>query len=170
LSGTFSIPTTIRLALVLLMVSAGMGCSISYSSNSISDSISGSSDTIKSSSESSSDSSKSSSGDDDGDETEAPESKQDAETYSKDVTQLAFTFAKQGGDIGALRASVSELAARRGLTNWEVDESTCQSIGKGVGEAGMSEEDFASFSDDLFGDDLAKTSDLREGYQMSQSQ
>lgn len=167
MSGTFSISTTIRLALVLLMVSAGMGCSISYSSNSISDSISGSSDTIKSSSESSSDSSKSSSGDE-GDEAEAPESTLDAESYAEDVTQLAFTYAKQGGDIGALRASVSELAAKRGLTNWEVDESTCHSIGKGVGQAGMSEEDFTSFADDLFGDDLAKSSDLREGYQMSQ--
>ena len=127
--------------MVLSMVSASIGCSFSYSSNSISDSISGSSDTLKSSSESSSDSSESSSGGDDGDETEQPESKLDAETYAEDVTQLAFTYAKQGGDIGAFRASVSELAARRGLTNWEVDESTSQSIGKGVGQAGMSEED-----------------------------
>jgi hypothetical protein len=163
----FSLSTIFRLALMALMASASMGCSFSASSGSISDSISGSSDSIRSSSESSSESSQSGGGDE-RDETEEPESKLDAETYAKDVTQLAFTYAKQGGDIGALRSSVSDLAAKRGLTNWEVDESTCQNIGKGVGQAGMSEEDFTGFSDDLFGDDLAKASDLREGYEAGQ--
>jgi len=150
---------------LVLLVSASTGCSISYSSNSISDSISNSSDSVRSSSESSSESS---SGGGTSDKSEEPEDALDAETYARDVTQLAFTYAKQGGDIGSLRTGISGLAAKRGITNWEVDESTCQNIGKGVGQSGMSEEEFSVFSRKLFGDDLTKSSGLREGYQATQ--
>ncbi len=151
---------TVGFALALF-ISASLGCSFSASSGSISDSISSPSKWSKSSSESSS----GSSGDDDGDESEQPEAPQDAQTYGHDVTQLAYTFGKQGGDIGALRSGVSSLAAKRGLTNWEVDSLTCQSIGKGVGQAGMSPEDFTSFSKALFGSDLTKANELQKGYQ-----
>jgi hypothetical protein len=144
-----------------LLISLISGCSFSQSSGSISESISSPSDWSKSSSESSSESSD----DDDGDDGEEPEAKPDAATYAADVTSLAYTFGKQGGDIGALRNGVSALAAKRGLTNWEVDSLTCESIGKGVGQAEMSEEDFSQFSQQLFGDDLTKANQLREGYE-----
>jgi hypothetical protein len=148
-----------------MLISVNTGCSFSNSSGSISDSVTSSSESSQSSSESSSDSSKSDDGDDKSQEPEAP---QDAEAYAKDVTQLAYTYAKQGGDIGSLRSSVSGLAVKRGLTNWEVDPLTCQSIGKGVGQAGMSEEKFTRFSKSLFGNDLTKSNELRKGYQTSQ--
>ena len=149
-----------------MLVSMGTGCSFSDSSGSISDSISSPSDWSRSSSESSSGSSK---GDDDGDKAEEPETQLDAQTYEADVTQLAYTYAKQGGDIGSLRTGVSKLAAKRGITNWEIDSLTCQSLGKGVGQAGMAEEAFTSFSKSLFGDDLTKSNELRKGYQASQA-
>lgn len=160
-----SLPTVILLGLLTMLISVNTGCSFSNSSGSISDSVTSSSESSQSSSESSSDSSKSGGGDD---KPEEPESGLDAETYAKDVTQLAYTYAKQGGDIGSLRSGVSGLAVKRGLTNWEVDPLTCQSIGKGVGQAGMSEEAFTSFSKSLFGDDLTKSNELREGYQAGQ--
>ena len=160
-----SLPTVILVGLLTMLISLNTGCSFSNSSGSISDSVTSSSESSQSSSESSSDSSKSDGGDD---KPEEPESGLDAETYAKDVTQLAYTYAKQGGDIGSLRSSVSGLAVKRGLTNWEVDPLTCQSIGKGVAQAGMSEEAFTSFSKSLFGDDLTKSNELREGYQAGQ--
>jgi hypothetical protein len=89
----------------------------------------------------------------------------DAATYEGDITQLAYTYARQGGDIGALRSGVSNLARKRGLTNWEVDALTAQSIGKGVGKAGVSEDEFTRFSKRLFGEDLSKSNELRKGYQ-----
>jgi hypothetical protein len=137
---------------VTLMLAVGTGCSFSKSSESISDSISSPS---KSSSESSS-------GDDD---EAAPETPQDAASYGEDVTQLAATYAKSGGDIGAFRTAVSKLATKRGITNWEVDATTCTAIGKGVAKAGMQEAEFVEFSKDLFGDDLTKHASLRQGYQ-----
>ncbi len=141
-----------------LAIAAMGGCSISASSGSISDSIS-------SPSKSSSDSSKSSSGGDDA--AAAPEAPADTASYEEDVSQLAVTYAKMGGEIGAFRTAVSQLAVNRGITNWEVDSRTRRAIGRGVGTAGMQEESFTDFSRQLFGDDLLKVNDLRKGYQQT---
>lgn len=138
------------------------GCSFSNSSGSISDSIS-------SPSKSSSDSMKSSSNSSSGEEQEAaePEAPRDTASYEEDVSQLAVTYAKSGGELGAFRSAVSQLAMFRGITNWEVDSATNQAIGRGVGTAGMQEESFTSFSKQLFGNDLIKLNDLRKGYQQT---
>jgi hypothetical protein len=77
---------------------------------------------------------------------------------------LAATFAKGGGDIGGLRSAISSLATKRGISNWEVDPTTTQAIGRGLRSGGMQEESFVAFSKDLFGDDLSKQSELRQGY------
>jgi len=134
---------------VLFVATALAGCSLLKSSKSISDSISSPS---KSSSESSSP-------DDDSPEPEAPEN------YEDDVAQLAATYAKTGGDIGALRSAVSQLAVKRGITNWEADSRTCEAIGRGVGEGGMDDEKFTQFSKELFGEDITKQTELRQGYE-----
>jgi hypothetical protein len=148
---------------VAFWLAGSTGCALSNSSGSISDSISSPSDWSKSSSDSSSGSS--GGGDNDSkDKGEAPEAPAQTRTYQQDVTQLAFTYGRQGGDIGALRSGVTTLATRRGLTNWEADELTCESIGQGVARAGMSQEAFASFSQQLFGNDPTKVDLLRRGY------
>jgi len=146
-------------------IAAMSGCSFSQSSGSISDSISNSSESVSNSVESSSDSAKSSSDGDD--EAAKPEAPQDTASYEEDVSQLAVTYAKSGGDIGAFRGAVTQLAMARGITNWEVDSRTSQAIGRGVGTAGMQEEPFTDFSEQLFGDDLGKLNDLRTGYQQT---
>jgi hypothetical protein len=141
----------VLLLFVAFVLAVGTGCSFSKSSGSISDSISSPSKS----------SSKSSSGDD---EKTAPETPQDTASYHDDVSQLAYTYAKSGGDIGAFRSAVSKLATKRGVTNWEVDATTCVAIGTGVGKAGMQETKFVEFSKTLFGDDLTKQASLRKGF------
>ena len=127
---------------VVFSLVAASGCSISKSvSNSIS-----------------SPSKSSSGGDGDSDKVQSEKS------YLKDVTQIGVTYAKSGGDIGGLRSAVSQLATARGMTNWEVDVATRKAIGEGVGEGGMTAEEFDTFAKDLFGEDLAKVSSLRSGY------
>lgn len=141
------------IGLVLLATAVSLsGCSFAKSSESISDSIS-------SPSKSSSDSSGG------GDDSGKPETPQDAASYEADVAQLAGTYAKSGGDIGAFRSGVSKLATQRGITNWETDPTTCQAVGKGVGQAGMGTDAFQKFSKDLFGDDLTKANELQKGYE-----
>ena len=145
-----------------LAIAALSGCSFSNSSGSLSDSSESISDSISSPSESSSESSE---GDDD--ESAEPEAPADTASYEEDVSQLAVTFAKTGGEIGAFRTAVSQLAMDRGITNWETDSNTNQAIGRGVGTAGMQEDSFADFSTQLFGDDLGKQNELRKGYQQT---
>jgi hypothetical protein len=145
------------IALVMLATAAALsGCSFAKSSESISDSIS-------SPSKSSSDSS------DSGGDSGEPEAPQDAASYEADVVQLAGTYAKTGGDIGAFRTAVSKLATERGISNWETDPTTCQAIGRGVGSAGMGAEAFQKFSKDLFADDLTKANELQKGYESAVS-
>jgi hypothetical protein len=144
----------IILSVLLIVALAGLtGCSISASSGSISDSISS---PFKSSSKSSG------SSDDDDSKPEAPA---DTAGYEADVSQLARTFAKTGGDIDGFRTAVSKLAKERGVTNWEADSKTNRAIGRGVGTAGMQEDAFVTFSKQLYGSDLSKQNDLRKGYQ-----
>ena len=140
---------SVFLALALVALN---GCSFSDSSKSISDSIS-------SPSKSSSDSS---SGDD-----EEPEEPADMARYQSDISQLAVTYAKTGGDIGAFRTSVSSIAKDYGVTNWEADQMTNEAIGRGAGTAGMQDEAFTSFSKNLYGEDLDKLNELRTGYQQT---
>lgn len=60
---------------------------------------------------------------------------------------------------------MSKIAAEYGVTNWEDDDMTNQAIGRGAGTAGMQEEAFMSFSENLYGDDLGKQTELRTGYE-----
>jgi hypothetical protein len=138
-----------------MLVAVTLGCSISDSSGSFSESISSPSTSI----------SGSSSGDDE--PAAPPEAPQDTSSYRNDVSQLTVTFIKSGGEIDAFRSSVANLASARGLTDWEADADTTQSIGVGAGRAGLQEADFVDFSKRLVGEDLAKQNELRKGYQQT---
>lgn len=152
-------------AVALTGLLAGPGCSISASSESISNSISSPFEWSKSSSDSSSGGDAGSSGGSDSHEPEVtPEPEQSRDAYSRDVTELAAAFGSSGGDIDAFRSGISQLAAERGVTNWEVDPLTCESIGRGLRQAGADPQEFGSFAYELFGSDDAKRSALQAGY------
>lgn len=155
---------TISFLFLALSIAVVSGCSFSNSSGSISDSISSPSESISNSSKSSSGSS---SGGDEDDKAAEPEAPKETANYEADVSQLTVTYAKSGGEIGAFRSAVSRLAMDRGITNWEVDSKTNRAIGRGAGTAGMQEESFTAFSQQLFGNDLNKLNDLRKGYQQT---
>jgi hypothetical protein len=145
--------TSVFMVLTLALMS---GCSISKSSGSISDSISSPSESISDSS---------SGGDDEPEAAPEPEKPEDTASYEADVSQLALTYAKNGGEIGALRDAVGKLATARGITDWESDSNTSEAIGRGIGRGGMPETEFVKFSKQLYGgEDLSKESQLRRGY------
>jgi hypothetical protein len=120
---------------VSLALASAFGCAISESiSNSISS-------PFKSSS-------KSSSPDDEGPSEEHKQ--QEAKlSYSDDVRQLAETYTRSGGEIGALRSHVSKLASARGITNWETDSVTCTSLAEGARSGGMTPEQQITFSNEI---------------------
>jgi hypothetical protein len=146
---------------VTFTLATTIGCSIIDSSGSISDSISSPSKSI----------SNSSSGDDGSEsppsEAPAPETKEETTSYREDVSQLTVTYLASGGDMGAFGSALSELAAERGITDWEADADTGLAIGAGAGTAGLDEADFNAFASKLFGEDIAKLNTLRLGYEQT---
>jgi hypothetical protein len=98
-------------ALTLLLCFCGVACSsISDSSRSISRSIS-------SPSESSS------------------ENEEDS-MYKSKIRDYSYGYAKAGGDPQAFARGIGALAQRRGIHDWEKDETTCRAIGEGFRDAG----------------------------------
>lgn len=117
-------------------------CSISDSSETLSDSLSSPFDWSSSSSDSSG-----------GDS-----------AYRQDVSDYTVAFARESGDLDAFRLGVGRLAERRGLTNWEEDAFTCASIGLGLQLAQLDLQAAEAFGGQLFGANLRSRRNLLAGY------
>jgi hypothetical protein len=141
------------LGIVVLLIAGGTGCSISQSLGSLSDSVSTSSKSVSGSSESSSDSSESSS----------DSSAEDA-AYRRDVSDYAYSFARNGGSLDAFQRGIAGLAEARGISNWEENPETCASIGLGFNRAGAGRDRLQQLGDDLFAENAAARSELQRGY------
>jgi hypothetical protein len=129
------------LAGVAALAAASFACSFSYSSDSSSDS-----------SESSSDSSTSSS----------PESKESK--YRQDVASYTQAYVVSGGAEGTFLNGVSDLAEKRGISNWEADENTWRGIGRGLGKTKIDQVQLAAYEQNWAGDDPHKVGLIRKGF------
>jgi len=107
-------------------IAAATGCSLSYSSESISKSVSS---PFKSSSNSSGEA--------------------DDPAYQDEVRNFAAGFARSGGDANAFRRGVASIAERRGIEDWEDDDQTCRAIGAGLAQAKLSKDAAEALAGDL---------------------
>src|SRR3972149_5265607 len=98
------------------LIAAATGCSISYSSESLSKSVSS---PFKWSSSSSGEA--------------------DDPAYQEEVRSFAAGFARSGGDASAFRRGVASIAERRGIHDWEDDDQPCRAIGSGLARAEIDE-------------------------------
>jgi hypothetical protein len=132
----------LRLLALVPFVALASGCSISNSSETISDSLSSpfrwSSDSSTSGGEES--------------------------AYRRDVSHYAASFAREGGDLDAFRTGVRQLAEAHGITNWEEDALTCASIGLGLQLAGLDASRAERFGDALLTAHPQSLAALRSGY------
>jgi len=127
----------------LLAGLAGLaGCSISNSSETLSDSIS-------SPFKWSSGSSDSGGGD---------------SAYRRDVSDYTVAFVRDGGDLDAFRTGVGRLAEQRGITDWEADVFTCASIGAGLQQAHLDRAEALRFGHQLFADGSESLAALDAGF------
>lgn len=120
------------------------GCSISDSSESISDSISSPSESI-------SDSSKSSSG---GDSDTA---------YRDDVSDHTRTVVAAGGSADDVTSELGPVARQHGITDWEARDATWVGMGRGLALAGVESADLAAYEESL-GGDTHRHALLRRGF------
>jgi len=123
------------------LAAASLACSFSYSSESLSDS-----------SESSSESSASSS----------PES--NSSKYRQDVASYTQAYVVSGGSEGAFLSGVSDLARKRGITDWEADDDTWRGIGKGLGRTKVDSVQLAVYEKNWANGDPAKVNLIRKGF------
>jgi hypothetical protein len=133
-------PPTVAAALLAASLLA-LGCSFSYSSQS-------SSDSSRSSSVSSSSSS--------------PGHAERA--YREDVREYTSAYIQSGGQIDAFRRKLSELAADRGITDWQTNLVTFEAIGLGLGDAKASEIQVDTFKTNLCGGDPERERAMQQGY------
>ena len=123
----------------LLLASAG--CSISYSSESLSKSVSS---PFKSSSGSSG-------------EAEDP-------AYQGEVSSYTAGFAGSGGDATSFRRGMASIAERRGIHDWEDDDQTCRAIGQGLHQAGLSEGRAEAMAGDLLSGRAERVKVVMKGF------
>ena len=137
--------TKLAVAGVVISLVSISGCSISASSNGISDSIS-------SPFKWSSDSSKSSSDD-------------NKEAYLGDVRDYTVAYLRSSSDIEAFRKGLASLAAKHGITNWEADLASYSGIGEGLGKAHVSVTQVDVYTKNLSGGDAVKAAAIQKGYE-----
>lgn len=139
----------IKAALLALPLLAA-GCSFSDSSRSISDSVGSISDSVGSISDSS-DSSKSS------------KSKK-YENEVSDYTQAYVKSAHAEDDYSGYLKGLSDIAAKRGVVNWEDDEQTYVAIGKGLKKAGVEGIAYETYKKNFANADREHMKDIQQGY------
>lgn len=116
------------LALVALGTLTSGGCSISKSFETLSDSISKSFESSSSSSP-------------DGDDS----------AWRQDVEAYAASFAREPGNLDAFRRGLSELAARRGLVDWESDLVMRTAVRDGLQRGGLDDGAASRLEAELYG-------------------
>ena len=61
------------------------------------------------------------------------------DAYRSEVAEYTAAYLKSGGDASKLKAEISSLAAKRGVTDWEQDRNTNLGLGTGLKTAGLTQ-------------------------------
>ena len=122
-----------------LVCSASLACSFSYSSGS------------------SSDSSKSSSGSSGGD---------DKKAFREDVSNYTEAFVEAGGaqQPQSFFSGLSDLARKRGVSDWESEPSTWEAIGWGLGRTDVNDAQRTAYESAWTNGDAARESAMAKGF------
>jgi hypothetical protein len=132
----------VGVAVAAILLAGTTSCSISNSSETLSDSMSSPFDWSSSSSDSSM-----------GDS-----------AYRQDVSDYTVAFTRDARDYDAFRTGLRQLAETHGITNWEEDAFTCASVGLGLQRADLDRADALHFGEDLLGGNAAARRELEAGY------
>ena len=133
-------------ALFAIVFLTAPGCAMVSSSSNSSDSSASSSD----SSGSFSDSSTSSSGGD--------------SAYRGDVRTYTVAHVRAEGSPTSLRLGLSEVALRRGISDWEALPGTFIAVGTGLAEAGVSSDELSAYQNALARSNSANYTAIRQGF------
>ncbi len=85
-------------------------------------------------------------------------------SYREDVRSSIASYVRSGGALDAFEKKLGEFARRCGITNWEDDPATYVGIGEGLGEAGVSEVQLATYTTYFSRSDPLKMQAIQRGY------
>ena len=129
------------------------GCSFSDSSTSASDSISGSSDSSESIASSSSSSSS------------ASKKHKKFRREVSDYTMVYVNSPHPQADAESFLKGISDIAARRGVVNWDQSAETYIAIGKGLRDAGAAGMTYENYQRSFAQGDPEKMKNIQKGYE-----
>jgi len=132
-------PRPLALVLAALMVTVS-ACSFSDSSESISKSVSS---PFTSSSDSSGDS---------------------QAAYREDVRDYTAAYVRSGGDFDTFERKIGSIAAKHGITDWELDKGTYLAIGQGLRKGGLKPIELAAWKSNLARGDVSRAEMIQQGY------
>ncbi|HKE10074.1 MAG TPA: putative lipoprotein [Myxococcota bacterium] len=130
--------------IVAVLVIGLFACSFSDSSESISKSLSS---PFKSSSDSSGDSHL---------------------AYQADVRDYTAAYIRSGGDYDTFERKIGSVAAKHGITDWELDTGSYVAIGQGLRKGGLKPIELAAWKSNLARDDLSRADLIQKGYDGNQ--
>lgn len=81
--------------------------------------------------------------------TSSSESSSPENAYREEVADFTGSYLKSGGDMAKLDQQIGAIAAKRGISDWENNQSTYVGIGKGLRAAGLSEAQFNGYKTNL---------------------
>ena len=136
----------LRVPAIAVLLCSMFGCSLSYSSGSISDSISSSFKSVSDSISSSS-----------------PEGR--AASYAGDVRDYTESYVRSSSDVAGFKNGLASIASKHGISNWEADMNTFSGIGEGLAKAKATQMQVEVFKTNLSGGDAAKATAIQNGYE-----
>lgn len=86
-----------------------------------------------------------------------------SDAYEDDVRGFTAAYMKSGGDPSQLRAEVSTVAAKHGVTDWEASKETYVGIGAGMAEAEVTSAELEAYKRTIATDD-EQAQWMQEGY------
>jgi hypothetical protein len=141
-------------AVILALSLLAAGCSFSESSRSISDSVESISDSMGSLSDSA------------GSSSESSESDRE-KRYENEVSDYTMAYVKSShaeADYNGFLKGLSDIAAKKGIANWDQEPKTYIAIGKGLKKAGIDGAAYETYKKNLTGSDPEKMQNIQKGY------
>jgi hypothetical protein len=92
----------------------------------------------------------------------SPES--DESKYQKDVESYTQAFVASGGSDALFLSGIGDLARKRGITDWESNESTWVGIGRGLGRTKIDKVQLGVYEKNWAGGDAKKIQWIQKGF------
>ena len=84
--------------------------------------------------------------------------------FHRDVEDYTAAFARGNGDFDVFMGGISDLASKRGITNWQTDTQTYVAIGRGLKKAKADTGQLEAYVANVAKGDATKAAAIRQGY------